>query len=494
VRLTAPWWVAPALLAACSDAPEPRRVATFSVAQRVELPFESGSFVLDLWLQGESKMQIASSGTGAVSVDAEFEDGDRRFVDEWTLVGEVQIRPLHLPGAGSRPLRLHFEASPYVRWERARLLRPTPEPEPARRPELAGALAGRSVVVVACDPLPAGACSDPDLTELAGLADRGVRFEHAYAQSSSLLPSTMSLLTSLEQELHGVVAADRALEPQRETLARRFQEAGYATVALVQATGLDPACGLDRGFDEWRPFRSGPVESDLLVRAAEQELDAAGDEPRFLYVHASAGASDDEGLRELDARIGRLARHPLVGEGDDVVLVLLGVRGSSRDSNDVSEAALRVPLVIVAPDSGIAPGRVEEPVSLLDVGPTLCELVAVGEPKLGRGRALTAWLEGTEPEWPERRFHLSGDYREGRPSTALVFEGYKYVARWTPDSRRDLLFDLERDSTESNDLSTANEVRAGALEYVATTWWKATRLAKTLEPVLGLGRRADDGE
>ena len=101
-------WLTLLLAGACSQAPQPQAAVRYTDTRPVTLPRESGSFVLDLWLEGNAKLQIASAGTGRVDVDIEFEDGDRQDLTEWTLVGEVQLRPINLPGEGTRPARLHF--------------------------------------------------------------------------------------------------------------------------------------------------------------------------------------------------------------------------------------------------------------------------------------------------------------------------------------------------------------------------------------------------
>ena len=74
---------------------------------------------------------------------------------------------------------------------------------------MAGALAGRNVVIVLADSLHAahlacyGAERDTSPT-LDRLAAEGVRFEQSYSQTACTLPSVTSLFTGLEQERHGV--------------------------------------------------------------------------------------------------------------------------------------------------------------------------------------------------------------------------------------------------------------------------------------------------
>jgi arylsulfatase A-like enzyme len=61
--------------------------------------------------------------------------------------------------------------------------------------------------------------------------------------------------------------------------------------------------------------------------------------------------------------------------------------GEVLHGNTLFEPAIRVPLIIAGP--GVPVGRVvEEPVSLIDVGPTLLELVGVARPEAWAGRSL----------------------------------------------------------------------------------------------------------
>src|SRR5262245_61400666 len=66
------------------------------------------------------------------------------------------------------------------------------------------------------------------------LAWRGVRFEHAIAESSWTLPSHMSLMTGLHPTSHGVIAyKPQALSEQIPLLAQVVRNAGYRCFAFT---------------------------------------------------------------------------------------------------------------------------------------------------------------------------------------------------------------------------------------------------------------------
>lgn len=456
-----------ALLASCTDGSRSNAAVRFSEATPVALPCASGPCVLDLWLEGESKLQVASAGTGDVQVDIEFEDGDRQKLDAWTLVSEFAVRPLALPGTGARAARLHFRAPRYVRWGPARLLTPAPEAHPPARPPLFGACRGHSVLLLVHRAGSADGARSLD----ARLAELGVRFERCYAAASWSLPSTVSLWTSVEQERHGVVDADRAPVPERDALPARFASAGYRTVALIQDEALEPELGTALGFADARAFPSGEVAADRLIAAAELELEAGDGKPLFLHVQLDGSA---DGLAERFLDRARELR------GGELVIVATAAHGPGPDSDELSEARLRVPLAIAAPTSRWPRGdAVEGPVSLLDVGPTLLELCGL-PPLDGAGRSLTDRLGARAAERPARRLFVSGDYRGPRFSQGVVLEGYKYVRSTEGDGVRERLFDVEHDPDETDDLAATKAVRAGALETVLTSWWRTTAVGREL--------------
>lgn len=142
---------------------------------------------------------------------------------------------------------------------------------------------------------------------LDSLADRGVRFSHAFAPSSWTKPSVGSLFTSLLPSEHGAVSFADNLSPQAPLLATRLREAGYRTIGISgNFVHVNETAGFARGFDVWRTLAQrlegpegalltlGEGEHALYLRAQPAErvneavftaLPAPEDGPVFLYVH-----------------------------------------------------------------------------------------------------------------------------------------------------------------------------------------------------------------
>jgi choline-sulfatase len=127
---------------------------------------------------------------------------------------------------------------------------------------------------------------------------------------------------------------------------------------------------------------------------------------------------------------------------------MLGERGLWFKMN-FFEGAARVPLMIAAP--GIAPQRIDSPVSTLDVTPTLAALAGVPLDEVAAwvdGMDLTPLMQGTPRDAPVAMEYAA----EGSeaPLVCLRYGKWKYI-RCALDP--DLLFDLEADPQERRNLA-----------------------------------------
>lgn len=130
------------------------------------------------------------------------------------------------------------------------------------------------------------------------LAAEGVVFERAVSTTTWTLPAHASMLTGLYPVVHGVHGADDRLPEAAVLVSEAFQEAGYATRAVVAAPYLNAAFGFDQGWDTYDDatsiFESRPENADdshwkttspEVHRRALEALDAVGEGPFFLFVH-----------------------------------------------------------------------------------------------------------------------------------------------------------------------------------------------------------------
>ena len=128
---------------------------------------------------------------------------------------------------------------------------------------------------------------------------------------------------------------------------------------------------------------------------------------------------------------------------------MLGERGLWYKMSPL-EGSARVPLMVAAP--GVAPGRVDAPVSTIDVCPTLCELAGVDLGEIApwtTGRSLVPVAAGAARGPVEIEYAAEGSVA---PLVALRDGRWKYV-RCPADPEQ--LFDLAADPHELDDLAPA---------------------------------------
>ena len=119
------------------------------------------------------------------------------------------------------------------------------------------------------------------------IAARGARFDNTVAQAPFTLPSIASLMTGRSPPGHGVRNHPAILAPELETLAERFQAAGYQTAAMTRHTWLRRKSGLDQGFDEYHnnKFSAGLDARSLSLAAVDWLAARDPERPFFLWLH-----------------------------------------------------------------------------------------------------------------------------------------------------------------------------------------------------------------
>jgi len=151
----------------------------------------------------------------------------------------------------------------------------------------------------------------------------------------------------------------------------------------------------------------------------------------------------------IDDKIGEILAALTASRQDAIVLFLsdhgdmLGERGLWFKMN-FFEGSARVPLMVAAP--GLAPGRIDTPVSTIDVTPTLCDLAGISMIDVlawTDGESLVPLAQGMARQSPvAMEYAAEGSWA---PLVALRKGSWKYI-RCALDP--ELLFDLETDPAE----------------------------------------------
>lgn len=173
----------------------------------------------------------------------------------------------------------------------------------------------------------------------------------------------------------------------------------------------------------------------------------------------------DRELPATDAMIGRLLDALEAADVlEETVVVVTSDHGEQflehgrlvHGGNALYEEVLRVPLLIAGPgvEPGVEPGTVDEPAGLIDLYPTLFELLGIEVPEELTGRALVGAGE-TDPEEPAVVVATSGS------AWKLVTGRWSYIL--SEKYAREELYDLKEDPGETRDLLAENPEVAGDL-------------------------------
>lgn len=378
---------------------------------------------------------------------------------------------------------------------------------------------------VGCYGYPRGTTANMD-----ALAARGVRFANAESQVSWTGPSLCSLLTSLPPHL--AAPRNALLEPPSGAadLAGTLESAGYLTGVVSSHQMIAPKMGFARGVTS---FVSTPTSAEVLGQKTVAWLRAHRQDRFFLYVHCFAPHApyappepfrglflqgrqtrdealvagqpprpdektgmfrrlNEEDLAYLtglydghvafgDACVGRI-RQCLqdLGLARDTALIVTADHGEEfmehggfDHGRTLYEEVLHVPLVMEAPGRTARRKVVPEVVRLLDVAPTIMDLVGLPMPKSMQGRSLLPALERPLPAEPSVAELGLGPRQEGRwqvPAQlrVAVRMGDAKVVRG-PDGHWEY-YALSDDPRESHNLVTMGQTVPPEMRALLEEW------------------------
>jgi arylsulfatase A-like enzyme len=300
------------------------------------------------------------------------------------------------------------------------------------------------------------------------------------------------------------------------TLAEVLRDRGYATAAFTENGPLAHGRGFERGFDAYTENRSPiyirpPGQIDRTFSQARSWLERHDSQRFFLFLHTFQVHSPYEpppGYRELfdadnpsGAAGDRSARsvHQLISDYDreiryvddelrklytwlearglteNTVLVITSDHGEQFQEHGIQgheappfEELTRIPLLLRGP--GVAMGRrIAQPISQLDLMPTLLELVGAPVPTQVRGTSFARLLGEAEPEagWAPRPLFTSGWVLPKGfqvPSMAVRVNDRKLIRTRTNDGvDRYSYFDLSDDPGETRNLFREQRIEAAEL-------------------------------
>jgi len=343
--------------------------------------------------------------------------------------------------------------------------------------------------------------------------ERGTLFTDAVSDASWTLPSTVSMLTGLAVHQHGVERATGVLDESVPTLARYLRQAGYETLAIASGGYLRPLFGLAQGFDRYRTADPENLDFSEAWRWLSRR---DSERPFFLFVHTYAvhapfpydadmvdpdydgpflGVDVDYGnvidpfregrieltpgdrayvealydglVRRMDAAIGEFLANLSELVGDEPLLVIFTSDHGEAffehevlgHGQEIYQELLEVPLVIAFPQGpGGEPVR-RDPAALVDIVPTVLDVVGLPIPEGLAGRSLLK-------RQLEHRVRVARHVAD-LEQRAVLSGGLKLIERWATGATEVIereLYDLGADPDEQHPISWEDDARVAALQ------------------------------
>jgi len=346
-----------------------------------------------------------------------------------------------------------------------------------------------NVVLIILDTLRAdrlGIYGDPDETSpaLDALAIQGVQFQRVLSQSSWTRPSIGSLLTSRYPRSLGLYTeGNEVLKAEFVTLPELLHQQGYRTLGLTANPNINSFYNFHQGFDTYidssGAFRrqaddQARVElesaASLFARTLDLVKQTGSAAPVYLQlnlmdVHAWSRRKSAEDLlrpeyrelfsdrsntsylrltRQLTDDLGSfIAELELLPGWHDTLFSIVSDHGEGlNDHPDVQrsrhhgvfvyQSQVVVPWILYRPGWSPTRSRISAEVRLLDMMPTLLDLLDLPVPEGLEGRSLRPLIDGTVDELDLPSFRVTETQFRGWDRIAVYGDDWEYIHNRRP--------------------------------------------------------------
>jgi len=332
------------------------------------------------------------------------------------------------------------------------------------------------------------------------LAEEGILFRNAVAQSSWTLPSHMTMVTSLMPTVHGCKSSQlwikigESLSEYRVTLAEILKYFGFATAAFTDGSLVGNRHNFDQGFDICDDKGGGIAK--ISKKAMNWLNRNHSNKPFFLFMHCydvhcyrppkdieerfvrpysgklmelkkaiwplesritsnafySLSESDIQFIRDIyDATIFHtdrvfgeflafLKNHDLY---DNTIIIVTSdhgeefwEHGGTGHGWSLHEHQLRVPLVMKSPTFDQTGREMNEWVGIIDITPTILDMLRIPLSNEFQGKSLLPLINNEG--YKERVFVAEATH--GGHQKSLIKDGYSYLFNQFPPIGEDLFF------------------------------------------------------
>jgi arylsulfatase A-like enzyme len=338
------------------------------------------------------------------------------------------------------------------------------------------------------------------------LAKEGVVFDRCVAAATTTPQAHMSMFTSVQPCVHGVVNGLEVVTGKLTLLAEVLRAAGYETGAVTEDAWLACERGFGRGFNDCMENKSPDImlvegQIGLTLARAREWVQRNADMSFFLFVHtyqvhepyappdeyrdlfrvrdgqevgddAPRGTSEvvgyDQEIRYTDDELRKFVdflRDQKLLDRTAIVLTSdhgeeFAEHGFRRHGPTLYDEVTRVPLILWGPSLLPRGKRVTETVGHIDLMPTILDIAGLAAPTGASGMSLLPLARGEAgvppgPRYTEARVPsaLNKDYEQVAftPPAFLVETGLHKLSRYNDDNGfRYEFYDLGTDTGERN--------------------------------------------
>lgn len=341
-----------------------------------------------------------------------------------------------------------------------------------------------SIDTLRADRLPAYGYSGVETPAIDALRRDAILYRNAWSHCPMTLPSHVSILTGLLPPQNGVrnnlgYVFDGS---KHQSLPKLLSGSGYATGAAVSAYVLRGSTGLGAEFDAYDDAISAQADTSIgslarsggvTVDVAERWIAANSSKPFFYLLHLfephapyappepfktryAANPYDGE-IATADAMVGRfLDSLKQSGIYDRALIVLLSDHGEGLGDHGEAEhgvflyrEAIHVPLMVKLPKSERGGTTVDANVQLIDIYPTVAQLVGAKLPEGIEGKSLLGEHDANRGVYSETmlpRLHFGWSDLQ-----SIVSGTHHFIQAPRPE-----LYDLAADPRETKNVLAEN--------------------------------------
>lgn len=378
-----------------------------------------------------------------------------------------------------------------------------------------------NVLLIIVDTLPERALSaygapvkTPNIDKFAA---GGARFAHTYAAAPWTKPSIATILSGVMPRTHGVKRMNSKFPDSIPMVAEIMKASGRQTAAVISHTILTPKHGFSRGFDAFKNVNTSPDPHQAIV-GTEVTDTAIGwlkkrnssqnfflflhyFDPHYNYIHHAQfdqtswyrekltsgmdvrelrsyanelNPNDIKYVRGLfteevlftDKELGRLFEYlEQAGLSKNTLIVFVAdhgeelmERGWFGHTRTLYNELINIPLIISLPDI-IKPQVINNPVSQVDIFPTLLDFIRKKATSEIEGLSLIPLLFGNAQKRPDQNIFsevdfVSSTHNKDANITAVIKGRYKLIHDKMKETFE--LFDISVDPLEKKDISKQN--------------------------------------